>query len=161
MAMKMILHYERQEDGENILPLQWEIVDLSMGIPHSWQNEQPIQGTLQLQYLCAPENAQVQSRLQNAVLFGGWNIDFTNIETVEKNISWWMSLPETPLPVQELSIVLLHEFETLADAFRFLDFYKTGSLTVQTCQERFQSLGVSPKLMEKVKICFRFFRSYK
>ena len=115
VAMKFLMQYEAQESGDNIEPMSWDIIDLSMGVSQSWVADPPDKGTLQVQYVCAPQSAVLDFRLRFAAIYGGWAVNMEDLEEEQRNITWWMSVLESPVPMLEMSIMLLHQFETLAE----------------------------------------------
>ena len=125
--------------------------ELTMGIPRIWETSWPNLGILTGTYSVSPSEADMDFRLRNCNTFGLWE---TIEQTDEVCIKWWMTIEETPSEVLELSLLLLHEFHTLADAFWFLDFYHTDNVTLQTWRDRLMKLGA--RNQSKLDQCFRF-----
>ena len=57
-----------------------------------------------------------------------------------------------------MGLLLLHEFETLWDAYRFFDSLKGNSITRGIWEARTEVLcqGSKPQIVERIKSCFRF-----
>eukprot|EP00392_Amoebophrya_sp_AT5.2_P006882 g6894.t1 len=140
VVLHELLQYERCEDGEN-LPTDQIHFDNPDGLvwngylPKTWEYEPPQRGNLSLLYICAPEFAETEFRLQMAAAFGNWNVDLHHLDREQTRIEWWMSLEETPAHMLEFAIYFL---------------------TVKTLEEGFLKLGVGPKFQNRLELCFRF-----
>ena len=169
LVLWMLMNYENREEGENLSNVRWDLDydgdddDLPMGIPRSWEHNWPQQGFLQLVYYCAPQCCMTNARLAFCAQYGLWNVKESAKED-ERETLFWQALDEVPVPVVEAGLTLLHRFDSLAHAFRWISHeVKAGKkntvLNLNSCRARLTKLGLRDGRKgeySQVKEIFRF-----
>ncbi|CAJ1354502.1 unnamed protein product [Effrenium voratum] len=110
------------------------------GVPAGWTNTSAIpQGTLRLQYMCAPEDHLIDFRYELLAQYGGWQAD------PKAKIIWWAYLQAVPEPVVTFLIHVLRHFrDDLRAAFQMIDGQAdtgNGKLTLREFKLAVASLG--------------------
>jgi hypothetical protein len=159
-CLARLFDYEDAEDGLNMINLVWdkdydgEPDVLPMGLPLAWKTNCPPQGNLILTYICSPDNAQVKFRIDMASKHGLWQVNEANPTEDDKRVQWWMCIEGLPIELLEMAVHLLHKFDSVAQAYRYIDIHKRNEVVRSDFEKSFQRMGVDARNMYKVKECF-------
>lgn len=88
-----------------------------MGIPISWQSlaDFPLNGILEFDYVCAPEDRSMAARRDLSRSWSGWNSDMP-----ADNILWWCALQDMKDPFPEFMNYMVRTFKDPYECFKKL-----------------------------------------
>lgn len=89
------------------------------GVPVAWQSPQAIPqgGTLTWQYMCSPEDRNMEMRRDFLSRYGGWKVDLR-----KQNIMWCSFLQGVPEAVSSFLVNVMRHFKNdLKKAFKLID----------------------------------------
>lgn len=110
------------------------------GVPVGWQNPQAIPqgGPLTWQYMCSPEDRNMEMRRDFLSRYGGWNVDLS-----KHNIMWCSFLQGVPEAVSSFLVNVMRHFKNdLKKAFKLIDGPDgNGKLSLMEFKTAVASLG--------------------
>lgn len=161
-ALLLIIKLATKERLTNIQRPRWIKGDgiedpLTFGLPRSWEifTNIPTEGTVYINYKCAPEDRNFKARKANLETYGNWPCDVTQNEVL-----WWASTNEVPVDVMEFLEFLIEDYDDVYDAFDEIKRPTSSVLTLRDFEQGLRRLNCTKfkgrREMEQIMGVFRY-----